>query len=338
MLFSIATRALVSTGLCLAITATAAKSEELRAETGSAGSLTTLVVQVMAKALAESDTSIRINSDQTLPRSALKLAAGQIDLAIVPPGAYRALKGGTAPFEENSEQAKALAPNLRSLFAFSAGVYHPIVWADSGIESWSDVAGKRIFMGPPGGVAGQQIEAVLRNGAGLEPETDYDPVKLGWGAAVPSFQDGQLDVLMYPIALGSARVMQLGLQRDIRILGLPAEIAGSDAYLTALDANGMVPGRVPAGLYDGQVNNDATQETAAYTMVLAVNDEMSDDQAYELTKAFWQGLEANRDDIAMLKGVEMAPLVGNPIPMHAGAANYYREQGLDIPDSALAVQ
>jgi len=320
----------------LIATSGAGYAERLQAESAGASGLTTIVLQVTARALDDSDTSLQINTDQTLTRSALKLAADKIDVAIVPPGAYLAMTKGVGPYKENPDQAKQLAPNLRSLFGFTAGTFHPVVFADSGIESWDDIRGKRVFSGPPGGAAGAQIEGLLRVAGGLEPGEDYESIKMGWGAAVPAFQDGQFDVLVFPTALGSASLVQLALLRDIRMLGVDEEIAKSPAFADFLANNGAIPGRVPAGLYQGQVNNDAPVETAGYTLLNAVNASMSDDVAYELTAAFWDNLENNKKDVALLAYTDMTPFAGNPMPLHPGAVKYYREKGLDIPENLIA--
>lgn len=81
---------------------------------------------------------------QTSTHAALKLAAGRIDIAVVPPDAYRAMSNGVGPSFEQGDQAKRLALNIRALFAFSAGTFHAVTWADSGIEDWEDLEGKRI--------------------------------------------------------------------------------------------------------------------------------------------------------------------------------------------------
>lgn len=319
-------------------TTSATLAEDLQGESAGASGLTTVVLQVTARELndADSPVSLKVNTDQTLTRSALKLAAGKIDVAIVPPGAYIAMTKGVGPYKKNAEQAKELAPNLRSLFGFTAGIFHPIVYADSGIESWDDFAGKRVFSGPPGGAAGRQISGLISLASGLEPEKDYDAIKMGWGAAVPAFQDGQFDVLMFPTALGSSALVQLALTRDIKILGLTDEQINSEAYQAFLKANGAVPGGIPAGVYEGQVNNDADIKTAGYTLLNAVNASMSDETAYALTAAFWDNLDKNAKDIALLAYTEKTPFAGNPMPLHPGAAKYYKEKGFDIPEHLMA--
>ena len=165
----------------LSIGASGADAETLKVETGTSAGLTTLIPQLLAKSLSVQGVEFRINADQTLTRSALSLGIGRLDAAIVPPPAYNAMSRGVGPYKDSADQAKAAAADLRALFPFAGGVFHPIVWADSGIETWDDMKGKRIFIGPPAGAANQQITTLIRLASGgFEPDKDYTPVRLGW--------------------------------------------------------------------------------------------------------------------------------------------------------------
>lgn len=323
--------------LTLSVLSVSAHAEDLRAESGSDRSLGTLVMQTTAKGLTESGHSITLNSAQTLTRSALKVAAGKVDVAVTPPNAWLAMSKGVGPFKDSAEQAKELAPNMRSLYAFVAGTFHPVVWGDSGIESWADVKGKRIFVGPPGGSANKQITGLIRIATGYEPDVDYEQVKMGWGASVGAFQDGQFDVLVSPSAVGAAAITQLGLVKPIRILSLTKEQNDSEEYAKFLAENGGLLGVIPAGSYDGQINSDEDAYSNAFTMLTAVHKDMPDDQAYALTAAFWDNLEENAEAINVLASVVgTSPFDGNPMPLHPGAVQYFQEKGLDVPTHLTA--
>lgn len=320
-----------ATSLMLAMPVTA---EQLLAESAGQTGLTTVVLQVLGRDLAGTGTEISLNSGQTLSRSALSLAAGQIDVAITPPRAFNLMTQGSGPYSELGEQAIELSGNIRSLFGFTGGALHPIVRADSGIESWSDIAGRSVYIGPPGGGANAQITEFVNLVSGLEADTDYDTVRMGWGAAVQAFQDGQFDVLNFSTAVGSANIVQLLLQGDYRFLPAPEGTAESEAYADYLRV-GSIAGGIPAGSYEGIENGDIDITTYAFTMTVGVNAEMSDDQAHLLTATFWDNLDANREEIALLRALSNTPFAGNNIPLHPGAVRYYEEQGLEIPEQLM---
>ena len=74
----------------------------------------------------------------------------------------------------------------------------------------------------------------------------------------------------------------------------------------------------------------APVNTVAIMATFVVSNEMSDDQAYQITKDLWE----KQADIAVAhaKGKEMntdiaASAIGN-VPLHPGAEKYYKEAGI----------
>jgi len=318
----------------LALTGGMAQAQSLSLEGGGAASLTGIVPQTYAQFAAEADISLQVVLGQTLTRAALKLAAGRIDMAVVPPGAYRAMSRGVGPYAETADQAKELAPNIRTLFAFPAGTFHPVTWADGGIEGWDDLAGKRVYIGPPAGAASAQIQSLIELASGgLKAGDDYEGVRAPWGAAQQAFQDGQFDVYVGSIAVGSQALNELSLQRDIRVLGVSDEVRASDAWQTFLEEAAQFESRITAGTYSGQVNGDSDQVSTASAMMMSVQASMDDDTAYALTKAYWENLDAMKNANALMRSIdESKPFAGMNAALHPGAIRYYDEVGIQVPE------
>ena len=321
----------------LTTAATVGHAQNLSLEGGGSASLTGIVPQTYAQFAAQADISLQVVLGQTLTRSALKLAAGRIDMAVVPPPAFRAMTKGVGPYAKNADQAKELAGNVRALFGFPGGTFHPIVWADSGIENWADVKDKRIYIGPPAGAASGQIQGLVElSTGGLTAGDGYEGIRAPWGAAQQSFQDGQYDVYVAAAAIGSQALNELSLQREIRILGIPDEQIGSEAFQNLLTAGALTQAEVPAGTYSGMANGDESLTTVATSMMMAVNKNMSDDQAYALTKAYRDNLEAMMEANALMRSIDPADAFGGMnAPLHPGAVRYYQEVGVDIPENLM---
>ncbi len=91
---------------------------------------------------------------------------------------------------------------------------------------------------------------------------------------------------------------------------------------------------IKAGTYPGQ---KADIHTIAQPNLLVVTKDTPEETVYLLTKTIYENL-------AFLHSVHKATLamslqkaiVGLPMPLHPGAAKYYREQGIKIPDSLIA--
>lgn len=318
--------------LAAALTAPAAVAAPLKSETGSAAGLNTIVVQTMSKfAKRDFNINIQVNSGQTLSKTALALALGKLDLTAVPPGAFALMQQGKSPYARVDNAAEASA-NLRGLFGFAHGYMHAVVWADSGINTFADIKGRKVFTGPPAGAANRESAAVIRIGAGYEPGEDYEAVKLGWGAGLLAMQDGLFDVFMRPAAVGSASIEQLGAQREFRLLSLSDEVLASEAWQKYTAHPWNLHGAIPAGTYAGQQNNDEDVIVGVNAMQVAVHQSMDDETAYRLTKSFFDNVDEAKSAVATLQQLdETDPFLGMNIPLHPGAIRYFRENGFDIP-------
>jgi TRAP transporter TAXI family solute receptor len=321
----------------LAASATFAQAQSLSLEGGGAASLTGIVPQTYAQFAAEEGISLQVVLGQTLTRSALKLAAGRIDMAVVPPPAFGAMSRGVGPYADQGDQAKAMAENVRSLFGFPGGTLHAITWVDSGVEDWGDLAGKRVYIGPPAGAASGQIQGLIAAASGgLAADTDYEGVRAPWGAAQQSFQDGQFDVYVASAAVGTQALNELSLQREIRILGVADEVLSTDAWTEVLTKGALVQTQIPAGTYAGNVTGDTDLTTAATSMMMAVHKDMDDDTAYALTKAYWKNLEAMMNANALMRTIDTNNAFGaTNAALHPGAVRYYEEAGIEIPANLM---
>ena len=312
---------------------TFAQADTLKAEGGSAAGLSALVPQLLSK-YAAPDHEIRVNVDQTLTRAALKVATGAIDMASTPAGAFSRMQVGKGPYRDLGQQAIDASGNIRSLFSFLGGHIHVMTYEDSGIESWEDIKGKRVFVGPPAGSASAQTTKLIESITGLKANEDYEAIKLAWSAASQAFEDGKFDVFMRTGTMGSAAVDQYGAAKKFRLLGIPEDVIGTDAWNDYLSTPGYAADTLPAGSYSNQVNNDEDLLATAYVMFLSVNKDMDDDIAYQLTKAMFENLD---DAHSVNQGLMPLTLdnafVSLAAPLHPGAIRYYDEMGVSIPDS-----
>ena len=77
--------------------------------------------------------------------------------------------------------------------------------------------------------------------------------------------------------------------------------------------------------------------TIAQPNFLAVNADVPEEHVYLLTKTMFENLPFLQAIHPATKAmaVEKA-MAGLPVPLHPGAAKYYKEVGLDIPDRLMA--
>lgn len=306
-------------------------SETLKAEGGSAAGLSALVPQLLSKYSADNH-EIRVNVDQTLTRAALKAATGAIDIAITPSGAYDKMVKGTGPYKKLADQAVEASGNMRALFSFLGGHVHAMTYADSGIETWEDLRGKRVFVGPPAGSFSGQTIGLIEAITGMKAGDDYEAIKLAWSAANQAFEDGKFDVFMRSGTIGSAAVDQFGSAKPFRLLGVPAEAMETEAWAKYVSVPGRAADVLPAGTYKNQANSDEDIMASAFVMFVGVNKDMNEQTAYDLTKAMFENLD---DAHSVNQGLVPLTLdnafVSLNAKLHPGAIRYYEEAGVEVP-------
>lgn len=311
-----------------AFTSAGAHAAKISMEAASGNSTVGMTPQALAPYWAKAGVDVELALDQTLTKSLLKLGQGSLDSSVVPHPAYTFLRTGTGPYAKMGDKAKALANNVRSLWAFTASTFHPIVWADSGIESWADIKGKRVFIGPPAGAANSMIKSLIKAASGLEEPQDYTAIKAPWGAAADSFKDGQYDLYIGAYGVGSQALTEISLTRKIRVLSMPNSDEPPESVGGAI-------GKIPAKSYPGLVND---KDAIAWRtlMMFAVRKDLPDDIAYTLTKTYFENMKAIRAGNAALNVLDADDaFLALKMPLHPGAVKYYKEAGVKIPEALL---
>ena len=283
---------------------------------------------------ASDDVEIQLNATGAGTMHTLQLSMGEIDFSMGAPTIFDLLSNGRAMYAEVPNAAD-LAKNLRGIAAYPLGPYHVVVNADSDINEWEDFAGKRVFFGPPGGAATRTILSIVKGVTGLT-EDDFDLVNLGWGAAQQAMQDGQLDVYVVPTLAPSPGITQLALTKELRFLGLTEEQKAASGQQPGVDSGNRRWGVIPAGTYgDNQTNEDDVVMVESFVSIES-RVGLEQETVYELTKAWWAGVESQRENSPWLAQITLeGAFEGMAAPLHAGAVQYYQEIGMEIPEKLI---
>ncbi|MGJ8546079.1 MAG: TAXI family TRAP transporter solute-binding subunit [Sulfitobacter sp.] len=212
----------------LAASVSGANADIQRGETAGVGDPVYTMFVAFANQASKADVEIQVNAGQTLTQSMLRGGRGEIEFFSTVPSLVNLMAGNRAMYE-TIQNAPEAAANLRSIFGFQAGAYHPVTLAGSGIESWDHLKGKTVFTGPPAGSASATSEALIRNITGFEPGTDYTAVRLSWGEGYSALADGRIDMMVRPAEIGSANIEQFGLSGKFRILSIPEDVIATEA-------------------------------------------------------------------------------------------------------------
>ena len=317
---------------------TAWSKELLRMSTLGPGTSPNLVMTTFANVVNQklSDYEIQINATGAATRHVLEVASGKTEMCMTSPALHALMSNQRAMFSK-IKQAPELSKNVRTLFNFPMCVYHIAVYDNSGIQRLADARGKRVFLGPPGGAAFATMARLFENVAGLVPDEDFEVVKVGWDAAAASFQDGNLDVYCNPTNAPSPVLTQIAVSNPIRFLGIPEDQLDSEAVKALAGRPGFGLGQLPAGIYGDNQVNDGDVTTLRVTVGIATHKDADDEMIYQMTKAFFAGLDELIEGSPWLRQITPAGAVKDlNMPLHPGALRALEELGVDIPDVARA--
>ena len=208
---------------------------------------------------------------------------------------------------------------LRGIAAIYPNYIQIVASADSGIRTLADLKGKRVSVGAPKSGTELNARAVLK-AAGLSYKDLSKVEYLPFGESVELMKNRQLDVTLQSAGLGVSALRDLAASMKIVFVEIPANVVariGDPAYQPAI---------IPANTYEGQGKDVAA---IAIQNFLVTHEGVSSDTVYKMTKAMWENLDALVAAHSAGKAIRLEnALKGMPLPLHPGAAKYYREVGL----------
>lgn len=237
---------------------------------------------------------------------------------------------GTGPLAEVGPQE-----NLRSVTMLWQNVEHFVVASDVAgdgtMSAMEALKGEAMALGRQNsGTIGSN--RTILSGFGIDIENDYELVFGGYGPSAEALQNGQVKGIGTPagVPVGAISQLMASAGDSVTLLGFTDE-----QMATADGGRGLwTPYTIPAGTYPGQ---DADVQTIAQPNFLATSADMPDEHVYQLTKAIYENLPFLQAIHPATKAMSIeAAIAGLPLPLHPGAARYYQEVGIDVPDRLIA--
>ena len=274
-------------------------------------------------------------------QNALAVGDGELESALIQSDvAYWAYSGtsvlprrcGPAKTEAARNNGTVLLKNhgpigdLRAI----AGLYpedaHIVVRADSAIRSLHDLKGKRVALGEPESGTLADARMVLE-AAGLT-ECDLKAQYLRLSEAADGLAQGSIDAFFVMGGYPVPAITDVAASVPIRLLPIAPETTERLLQKFPFFSTDVIP----AGAYPGFDQDVPTLSTRA---LWATRAELDETLVYAITKSLWSKATQQLLDSTHPAGrrIRLATaLDGLAIPLHPGAARYYREIGVKIPD------
>ena len=220
--------------------------------------------------------------------------------------------------------------NYRSVGVVFVGVAHAITYADSGIRSAQDLAGKRVAVGTPGSGTFASAERVFRS-LGVWDKINRIPL-LG-AQAGEAMSDGKADAFFWTGPEPDRVTMEAATKKPVRAIDIYTPATKTDFFKQYPYFARYV---FPAGSYKG-ISEDTS--TVGIPVIWYVHKDLPAPLVQKITETAY-----NKDGNAhMLKvhagSKDMVPqraLQGVTFPLHKGAEDHWRAAGLQIPDAIRA--
>lgn len=347
----------LSRGLVVATAATLAAGlaqaqVTLTAETASPGSSPHYIDTTLAAVLESAGiASLQITEGATLTNSVQAIAEGRLDISAAPMILPFLLSKGAGPYSGlGAEKGAELAGNLRAIF-FHAGSHQIFAhYNSSKVSGLDDLAGKRIWNGPPRGAALASGRAMIDLLAGLKDGQDYEGVQTPWPDAVTAVTSGSVDAWTSPDGLPSGRQIRISAAGGITIYDVPKDLLASKKGQQILKAPGHTLVSYPVenyrAAYEGNdvtvVTDDDTFDTFATAFAEVVNVNADEQLVFDIVSAFLKAEERFKTGAPIgpnlnltfgdITGVDQGACGAVPLTMHPGAIRAYGAAGFTVAD------
>jgi uncharacterized protein len=201
---------------------------------------------------------------------------------------------------------------------------HVVTVEGSGVEKMSDLKGKRVSTGLPGGATELMAFRVIE-AAGLDKDKDMKRERLGVAESVNAIKDRKIDAFFWVGGILTAAVTDLAATP-----GLKMKLVDHGDVVEKMNAkygNLYTSAKIKAGSYPDYDKDNSIVEV---WNIIVTSDKMSNDDAYAIVKTL---IERKADIIAVHKEAESFSLdnqiqARSPIPFHPCALKYFKEKGI----------
>lgn len=213
------------------------------------------------------------------------------------------------------------APYDSRLNILAAGALHPsilhlITRANSGLDSMTDLRGKRVALGPAGGPT-VAFASLLLNAYGMSFD-DIVASFLSYSDGFSQLRDGNVDAAFALAGVPAAAVLQTRATQKLRFISIEphvlAAIVDDNPYYSIVT--------VPAAVYD--METDST--VLAVDNMLVVGADESADTVFSVVSAIYGHLDELQKTNAIARQINPDQSLKLPIPLHPGAARYFERR------------
>ncbi len=244
------------------------------------------------------------------------MRAGDMDMGVAQSDWQYHAYNGTSQFEEQGPFEE-----LRAVFSVHGEPFNVIARADSGIETFTDLKGKRVNIGNPGSGQRATMEVVM-DAMGWTMDDFALASELQPAEQAAALGDNNVDAIIYTVGHPNGSIQEATTTVDSRLI--PVE---TDEIATLVEERPYYTwATVPGGMYTGTDEDIRTFGVKATFVAPASTD---DEVVYQVVKAVFDNFDRFKSLHPAFADLQEEEMVseGLSAPLHEGAARYYRERG-----------
>jgi TRAP transporter TAXI family solute receptor len=245
------------------------------------------------------------------------IRSGELDMGIAQSDwQYHAYRG-TSKFA-----SKGPFKDLRALFSVHSESFTVVARRDSGIKQFSDLKGKRVNIGNPGSGQRATMEVVM-NAMGWKNSDFALASELKPAEQSQALCDNKVDAIVYVVGHPNGSIQEATTTCDTVLV--PVTGPAIDKLLAAHPY--YAKATIPGGMYKG---NPKDVETFGVKATFITSTRLPADTAYQVVKAVFDNIGEFRKLHPAFAHLDPKRMVkdGISIPLHEGAARYFREKGM----------
>ena len=217
-----------------------------------------------------------------------------------------------------------------------------IVTDDASIKTLADLKGsnKSVSIGDVGsGVEANAVALLKKYGIDIRQEgnkyvsNDIKIENLSVAKSADAMKDNKLSVFFFTSGAPATSITEIALAKTVYMLGL------DDSVMNEFIAENKIDGKydvysvqpITSAQYDFL---DAPIKTIGVSATYIVSNNLSEEVVYNITKAIWESKGSIGHSVESTMNTDYAFVTIGNVPVHPGAAKYYKELGLTVNNIA----
>jgi TRAP transporter TAXI family solute receptor len=245
------------------------------------------------------------------------IRAGELEFGVAQSDWQYHAYHGTSKFEKVGPFKK-----LRAMFSVHPEPFTLVARADSGINSFEDLKGKRVNIGNPGSGQRATMEVVM-DAFGMKSSDFALSSELKGSEMASAICDNKIDAMVYTVGHPAAAIKEATTACDVKIV----DVKGAPINKLVNENPFYRVATIPGGMYKG-TDKDVTTFGVGATFVTSTD--VPNNVAYIVAKETMKNIKTFRKLHPAFAHLEPKTMVkdGLSAPLHPGAVLAYKELGL----------